>query len=71
MKEDLKVLFYLKKNQMKADGRCPVMGRITVGRTMAQFAAKLEADASKWNVRAGRMTGKSNHALDINRRIDK
>jgi hypothetical protein len=57
MKEDLKVLFYLKKNQMKADGLCPVMGRITVGRTMAQFATKLETDASKWNTKVGRMNG--------------
>lgn len=71
MKEELKVLFYLKKNQTKANGLCPVMGRISIGRTMAQFAAKLEADAAKWDAKAGRMTGKSNHALDVNRKIDK
>lgn len=71
MKEELKVLFYLKKNQSKENGLCPVMGRITIGRTMAQFSAKLEADASKWNAKAGRMDGKSHHALDINRKIDK
>jgi hypothetical protein len=71
MKEELKVLFYLKKQQAKANGLCPVMGRISIGRTMAQFAAKLEADAMKWDAKAGRMTGKSNHALDVNRKIDK
>jgi integrase len=71
MNENLKVLFYLKKNQTKENGLSPVMGRITVGRTMAQFGAKLEADASKWNAKAGRMTGKSRHALEVNRRIDK
>lgn len=71
MKEELKVLFYLKKQQAKANGLCPVMGRISIGRTMAQFAAKLEADATKWDAKAGRMTGKSNHALDVNRKIDK
>jgi len=32
---------------------------------------KLEADASKWNAKAGRMDGKSHHALDVNRKIDK
>lgn len=71
MKEELKVLFYLKKNQSKTNGLCPVMGRISIGRTMAQFSAKLEADASKWNAKAGRMDGKSHHALDVNRKIDK
>lgn len=71
MNENLKVLFYLKKNQTKVSGFSPVMGRITIGRTMAQFSAKLEANASKWNAKAGRMTGKSNHALDVNRKIDK
>lgn len=71
MNEELKVLFYLKKKQSKANGLCPVMGRISIGRTMAQFSAKLEADASKWNPKAGRMDGKSHHALDVNRKIDK
>ncbi|WP_320913725.1 MULTISPECIES: site-specific integrase [Butyricimonas] len=68
---ELKVLFFLKKNQTKKNGLCPVMGRISIGRTMAQFSAKLEADTSKWNTKAGRMDGKSHHALDVNRKIDK
>ena len=71
MKEELKVLFFLKKNQTKVNGLCPVMGCISIGRTMAQFSAKLEADASKWNTKAGRMNGKSHHALDVNRKVDK
>ena len=71
MNGNLKVLFYLKKNQAKTNGLCPIMGRITIGRTMAQFSAKLEADVSKWNAKAGRMDGKSHHALDVNRKIDK
>jgi site-specific recombinase XerD len=70
MTTELKVLFYLKKNQTKPNGLSPVMGRITIGRTMAQFSAKAEADTSKWDARAGRMTGKSNQALEVNRKID-
>lgn len=71
MNGNLKVLFYLKKNQAKTNGLCPVMGRISIGRTMVQFSAKLEADVSKWNAKAGRMDGKSHHTLDVNRKIDK
>ena len=70
MNVELKVLFYLKKNQTRSDGLCPVMGRITIGHTMAQFAAKVDADASKWDAKSGRMTGKSNLALSVNRKID-
>lgn len=71
MQEELKVLFYLKKNQVNASGLCSVMGRITIGLSMAQFSAKIEAEPSKWDAKAGRMTGKSNHALQVNRQIDK
>ena len=71
MKEELRVLFYLKKNQVNVSGQCSVMGRITIGRSMAQFSAKIEAEPSKWDAKAGRMTGKSNHALQVNRQIDK
>ena len=71
MNVELKVLFYLKKNQTKANGLCPVMGRITVGQSMAQFAAKVEAEAARWDAKSGRMTGKSNLALSVNRAIDK
>ncbi|KAA3694772.1 Arm DNA-binding domain-containing protein [Bacteroides salyersiae] len=55
MKEELKVLFYLKKNQVNANGLCSVMGRITIGRSMAQFSAKIEAEPSKWDAKAGRI----------------
>ena len=68
--EKLKVSFYLKKNNIRK-GLCPVMGRITVGKDMVQFSCKLEADPSLWNVRAGRLDGKSHHAREVNGEIDK
>jgi len=71
MKTELKVLFYLKKNQSKKSGLSPVMGRITIGKTMAQFSLKLEADVGLWDSKAGRMQGKGKLALDVNRQINK
>ena len=71
MKTELKVLFYLKKNQTKKSGLSPVMGRITIGKTMSQFSLKLEADVSLWDSKAGRMQGKGKLALDVNRQINK
>ncbi|MBN9302525.1 MULTISPECIES: site-specific integrase [Dysgonomonas] len=67
----VKVLFYLKKNQTKKSGLSAVMGRITVGKTMVQFSLKVDADAALWDIKVGRMGGKSRSALDINRQIDK
>jgi integrase len=71
MKDELKILFYLKKNQSKKNGLCPVMGRIQVGKSMSQFSLKVDADAGLWDAKAGRVTGKSHQALRINRAIDR
>lgn len=38
--EELKVTFYLKKNEERADGTVPVLGRIRIGKSMVQFDAK-------------------------------
>ena len=35
--EKFKVLLYLKKTEPDKSGKAPIMGRITVNRTMAQF----------------------------------
>lgn len=47
--EKFKVLLYLKKSGMDKNGKAPIMGRITVNRTMAQFSCKLSCTPSLWN----------------------
>jgi integrase len=71
MKAELKILFYLKKNRLKKNGLCPVMGRITIGKSMSQFCLKIDADPRLWDTKAGRMTGKSKLAQEVNRAIDR
>ena len=66
--EDVKVAFYLKKNETNTEGRCPVMGRLTVGRSESMFSAKMLAPCSLWT--SGRAKGKSAEAVEINRRLD-
>ncbi len=56
--EKIKVLLYLKKSGMDKNGKAPIMGRITVNRTMAQFSCKLSCTPSLWNPRASRLEGK-------------
>lgn len=65
---DVKVSFYLKVNEPNAEGRCPVMGRLTVGGSESVFSAKLSVPASLWS--SGRAQGKSAEATTINRQLD-
>lgn len=71
MKTDLKVHFYLRKTNEKKNGECPVIGKITIGKDVAQFSAKITAKASLWDVVSGRVTGKSKHAIETNEALDK
>lgn len=65
-----KVMFYLKKNNLKPDGKAPLMGRITVNSTIAQFSCKLNVKPDLWDTRANRMAGKSIEAQKINQKLD-
>lgn len=71
MKQVVKVSFYLKKDEAKADGTCPVIGRLTVGETSAKFSMKCYAPLSLWDTAAGRLRGKSKEANELNARLDK
>ncbi len=71
MKTDLKVHFYLRKTGEKKNGECPVIGKITIGKDVAQFSAKITAKASLWDIVSGRVTGKSKHATGVNAILDK
>jgi len=70
MRSTFKVLFYLKKNNLKPDGKAPVMGRITVNGEMAQFSCKLNIKPSLWDTTANRAAGKSLEAQKINQKLD-
>ena len=69
--EKFKVLLYLKKSGLDKFGRAPIMGRITVNNTMAQFSCKLSCTPELWNPRESRLNGKSKQAVDINAKIDR
>jgi len=70
MEKDLKVSFYLKKNETEANGKAPVMGRIRIGTTEASFSARTKVSPSLWDTRSGRALGKSQEATRLNRKLD-
>ena len=69
--EKFKVLLYLKRSGLDKSGKAPIMGRITLNRTMAQFSSKLSCTPELWNPRESRLNGKSKEAVEINAKIDK
>ena len=69
--EKFKVLLYLKKSGTDKSGKAPIMGRITVNRTMAQFGCKLSCKPELWNTRESRLDGKSREAVETNAKLDK
>lgn len=71
MSNELKVSFYLKRNEVKSDGTVPITGRITVGKSMAQFSAKCSVQVSLWDTQSGRAIGKSKTATELNRALEK
>ncbi len=70
MRSTFKVLFYLKRNKSKNPSVVPVMGRITVNGSIAQFSAKLSVPEHLWEVSGGRAKGRSVESDRINRHLD-
>lgn len=70
MRSTFKVLFYLKRNEVKKDGQVPVMCRITVDGSISQFSCKATVDPKLWDLSAGRASGRSDQAVAVNRKLD-
>ena len=66
-----KVLLYLKKSNLDKQGKAPIMGRITLNNSMAQFSCKLSCTPNLWNPRSGRLEGKSKEAVETNAKIER
>ena len=69
--DKMKVLLYLKKSGLDRSGQAPIMGRITYGRTIAQFSCKLSCDPKLWNARESRLNGKSREAVATNGKLER
>ena len=76
MNKELKVSFYLKresrleKNAVGENVIYPIIGKIIIGNSIAQFSTKLKIEERLWHVKSGRATGKSHTAVKLNREIN-
>jgi hypothetical protein len=65
-----KILFYIKKNAAKSNGKAPVMARITLNGEIVQFSLKCDINPAEWNTAAGRAIGRSAVAQQVNSLLD-
>ena len=71
MRSTFKILFYLNTSKSKKSGLCPVMGRITIDGTIAQFSLKEEINPDCWDAQKGRAKGKAREQTELNKKIDR
>ena len=64
-----KVLFYVNGSKEK-NGIVPIMGRVTINGTIAQFSCKQTIPKTLWDAKGNRAKGKSAEARDINLALD-
>jgi hypothetical protein len=59
MNTDLKVSFYLKRERKSAKSVAgekavyPIVGKIIIGKTVAQFSSKLKVEERLWDIKSG------------------
>ncbi len=70
MRSTFKILFYIKKNAIKSNGKAPIMARITVDGKFCQFSLKCDVNPSEWNPKTGRAIGKSLQNQQLNALLD-
>lgn len=71
MKSTFNVLFFLKRDKQKKDGRTPLMCRITVDGKESRFNMKMDIIPDHWDVKANKAIGRTKEMQEINSLIDK
>lgn len=69
-KSTFNILFYLKRSAVKANGKMPILGRITVNGEAIQFGAKIEVNPKLWDMKAGKAVGRTQEVIDLNGVLD-
>jgi hypothetical protein len=63
------LLFYINTSKTKRNGRCPILGRISIDGKNAAFSTGLEIPLSDWDVIQGMAKDKSPESLAVNKQI--
>ncbi|WP_455609931.1 tyrosine-type recombinase/integrase [Bacteroides rodentium] len=69
MRSTFKVLFYVNGSKEK-NGIVPIMGRVTINGSVAQFSCKQTIAKGLWDAKGNRAKGKSREARELNLALD-
>ena len=61
-----KTLFYINRSKEKKNGKCPIMGRITIDGEQVQYSTGKEVAPEHRDSRKGRCKGMSEETKEIN-----
>ena len=70
MRSTFRVLFYLKRNAQRRNGEMPIVARITVNGKIAQFSTKLDVHPDFWDLKTGKVSGRTRESLKMNGLLD-
>ena len=70
MRNQFKILFYLKRKEKLRNGRLPIMCRISVNGRFCSFSTFLSVDERLWHPDRKRLSGRSDEARRINALLD-
>lgn len=62
-----KTLFYINRSKQKKNGKCPIMGRITIDGQQVQYSLGLDINPSNWDTKHSRCKGNTDDIREINR----
>ena len=69
MRSTFKTVFYVNGSKEK-NGIVPIMGRVTINGTIAQFSCKQHISKELWDAKGNRAKGKSREAVAVNYALD-
>ena len=70
MKSTFRILFLVRWELKKENGKVPICARITIDGEKTTFSLKTEVLANLWDAKAGRAKGQTKEALQLNRYLD-
>lgn len=65
MRSTFRTVFYVNGSKEK-NGIVPIMGRVTINGTIAQFSCKQRISKDLWDAKGNRAKGKSREAVTVN-----
>ena len=69
MRSTFKTIFYVNGSKEK-NGIVPIMGRVTINGTIAQFSCKQSISKELWDAKGNKAKGKSREAMAVNYALD-